>query len=459
MVIDERWLFYLAPLLVVVAAHLLLRRRSERKSLALLSEARASGLDEPTSLHPLIDPVLCIGCGACVKACPEGDVLGLIRGKAQLVAASECIGHGACRAACPVGAITLVFGTERRGVELPHVGPDFQTNIPGLYIAGELGGMGLIRNAIEQGQQAMTEVVGRLKQGRRDRTLDADVIVVGAGPAGISASLAAKVAGLRAVTLEQEELGGTVSHYPRGKLVMTAPAVLPGHGKMRFREVGKEALLAFWKEVIARAGLRIDYGERVEALERADHGFTVRTALRTLRASTVLLAIGRRGTPRRLDVPGEELSKVVYRLIDPRQYADRDVLVVGGGDSALEAAATLAEETDARVTLAYRGVGFARAKAKNRARVDAARAAGRLVLKMETEVRRIDPLAVELERAGQTVRLPNDTVIVCAGGVLPTEFLRSAGVELEVRRGRQGMATPNVRRRKGWMQGPVGPQC
>ena len=434
--IDERWLIYLAPLAFVVVVHLLLRRRSERKSLALLSEARASGLDEPTSLHPLIDPVLCIGCGACVKACPEGDVLGLIRGKAHLVAPSECIGHGACRAACPVSAITLVFGTERRGVELPHVGPDFQTNVPGLYIAGELGGMGLIRNAIEQGQQAMAEIAGRLKHGRRDRSLDADVIIVGAGPAGISASLAAKLAGLRAVTLEQEELGGTVSHYPRGKLVMTAPAELPGFGRMTFREVGKEALLDFWKDVIARAGLRIDYGERVETLERSDHGFTVRTSRRTLRASTVLLSIGRRGTPRRLGVPGEELSKVVYRLIDPRQYAGRDVLVVGGGDSALEAAATLAEETDARVTLAYRGAGFARAKAKNRARVQAAHAAGRLGLHLETEVRSIAPKAVDLEQAGQTVRLPNDAVIVCAGGVLPTEFLRSAGVEIEVRRGR-----------------------
>lgn len=436
MAIDERWLFYLAPLVLVVVVHLLLRHRSERRSLALLSEARANGLDEPASLHPLIDPVLCIGCGACVKACPEGDVLGLIRGKANLVAPSECIGHGACRAACPVGAITLVFGTERRGVELPHVGPDFQTNVPGLYIAGELGGMGLIRNAIEQGQQAMGEIAGRLKHGRRDRSLDADVIVVGAGPAGISASLAAKISGLRAVTLEQEELGGTVSHYPRGKLVMTAPAVLPGFGKMKFREVGKEALLDFWKDVIARAGLRIDYGERVETLERTDHVFTLRTTRRTLRASAVLLAIGRRGTPRRLDVPGEDLPKVVYRLIDPRQYAGLDVLVVGGGDSALEAAATLAEETDARVTLAYRGAGFARAKAKNRSRVEAAHASGRLGLQLETEILRIDPLLVALQRAGQTVRLPNDAVIVCAGGVLPTEFLRSAGVTLDVRHGR-----------------------
>lgn len=436
MAIDERWLFYLAPLVLVVIVHLLLRRRTERKSMALLADARAGGMDEPTSLHPLIDPLLCIGCGACVKACPEGDVLGLIRGKAELVAPTECIGHGACRAACPVGAITLVFGTERRGVELPHVGPGFQTNVPGLYVAGELGGMGLIRNAIEQGQQAMGEIAMRLKRGGNGRDQDADVIIVGAGPAGISASLAARVAGLRAITVEQEDLGGTVSHYPRGKLVMTAPAVLPGYGKMRFREVGKEALLDFWKEVIARAGLRIDYGERVEALTRTDQGLLARTTKRSLRAPAVLLAIGRRGTPRRLEIPGEDLPKVVYRLIDPRQYAGQDVLVVGGGDSALEAAATLVEETDARVTLAYRSAAFARAKLKNRARIEAALARRGLRLQMNTVVRRIAVGEVELDCEGARVRLPNDAVIVCAGGVLPTDFLRASGVEIEIRHGR-----------------------
>lgn len=434
MQIDERWLFYLAPLALAVVVHLVLRRRSERRSLERLNEARSSGLDEPVSLHPSIDPVACIGCGACVKACPEGDVLGLIAGKADLVSPSECIGHGACRAACPVGAITLVFGTERRGVELPHVKPDFQTNVPGLYIAGELGGMGLIRNAIEQGRQAMEEIA---KRRRRDGgpSGDADVAIVGGGPAGISASLAARALGLRAVTIEQEKLGGTVAHYPRGKLVMTAPAELPGHGKMKFREVGKEALLEFWTGVIDRADLRIDYDERVESMVRTGQGFELQTSRRTVRAPTVLLAIGRRGTPRRLEVPGEDLSKVVYRLTDPEQYQGRRVLVVGGGDSALEAAATLAEETDAEVTLVYRGDAFVRAKTKNRERVRAAVANQRLRALLNTEVKRIEPAAVELRFKDRDMRLANDAVIVCVGGVLPTSFLREAGVEIEVRHG------------------------
>lgn len=432
--LDERWLFYLAPLGLAVIVHLLLRRRSERASMARLADAKTSGLDQPISLHPVIDPILCIGCGACVKACPEGDVLGLIAGKATLVSPSACIGHGACRASCPVGAITLVFGTEQRGVELPHVKPDFQTNVPGLYIAGELGGMGLIRNAIEQGRQAMEEIA---KRRRRDggATGQADVAIVGGGPAGISASLAARVLGLKAITIEQETMGGTVAHYPRGKLVMTAPAELPGHGKMRFREVGKEALLEFWTEVIGRANLRIDYGERVESMSRSGQGFELQTSRRTVKAATVLLAIGRRGTPRRLDVLGEELPKVVYRLTDPAQYKGRRVLVVGGGDSALEAAATLAEETDAEVVLAHRGDAFARAKSKNRERIRAAVANQRLRALLNTEVEQIGISEVTLRLKGQVLRLANDAIIVCVGGVLPTTFLRDAGVDIEVRHG------------------------
>ena len=148
-------LWYLTPLACVMAYYVGTRKRSEEKSIALRAAAAEAGLLEPPSLHPRIDTSMCIGCGSCVAACPEGDVLGLIGGKAELIAPAECIGHGACRASCPVGAIELVFGTEKRGIDLPHVGPDFQTNVPGLYIAGELGGMGLIRNAIEQGRQAV----------------------------------------------------------------------------------------------------------------------------------------------------------------------------------------------------------------------------------------------------------------------------------------------------------------
>jgi len=429
---DASLLWYLVPLVVLIALYMTWKARSERRTAALKAAIIEAGLHEPQSLHPKIDASKCIGCGSCVTACPEGDVLGLIHGKAELIAASECVGHGACRLACPSDAIELVFGTEKRGIELPHVRADFQTNVPGLYIAGELGGMGLIRNAIEQGRQAIENIAKAPAHGDAGQM---DVIIVGAGPAGISAGLAAKQHKLRYQLLEQDSLGGTVAHFPRGKLVMTAPAHLPLYGKVKFSEIGKDDLLKFWSKVARENDLQISYGERVEAIEKQHNGLVLRTQSRDLRARAVLLAVGRRGTPLKLGVPGEELSKVVYRLIEPEQYRAKRVLVVGGGDSALEAAATLAEETDAIVTLCYRGAAFGRAKPKNRTRIDEAAKARRLDVRLATNIVRIWPDKCVLESAGRQWSLDNDAVIICAGGVLPTEFLKKAGVQTETKFG------------------------
>ncbi|MCP3978245.1 MAG: NAD(P)-binding domain-containing protein [bacterium] len=404
--------------------------REERRSVERKDISQASGLTEPASLHPVIDPLRCIGCATCVDACPEGKILGIIEGKAQLVEPTRCIGHGACKSACPTDAIELVFGTERRGVEIPEVRPNFETNIPGIFIAGELGGMGLIRNAVEQGRQAI-ESVGALG-GPRDAS-SLDVVIVGAGPAGISASLAAKEAGLRFMTVEQETLGGTVAHYPRGKIVMTRPAVLPIVGKTRFTETTKEALLAFWKGVEEEAGLDIRYNERLERVARDGEAFDVTTTRGSYRARAVLLAIGRRGTPRKLGVDGEELPKVYYRLVDPEQFQGKRVLVVGGGDSALEAAAALSDS--AEVTLSYRSPAFNRAKEKNRVRIDELSAAGKIRLMLQSNVREIRPDHVTLEAGAESLRLPNDNVIVCAGGILPTPFLRELGIEVSTKFG------------------------
>lgn len=401
------------------------------------SESVEAGLVEPASLHPRIDPNICIGCGACVAACPEQpehQVLGLIGLKARLVSPSDCIGHGACRTACPVGAITLVFGTERRGVDIPLLKPNFETNVPGIFIAGELGGMGLIRNAIEQGHQALASIHERI---RRGLGCPLDVIIVGAGPAGFAAALAAQELGLRYVVLEQDTLGGSVAHFPRGKVVMTQPAHLPMVGSIRFRETSKEQLLRFWQDIERRIGLRINYRERLNGVRRDEHGegFVVTSTSTEYRASTLLLAIGRRGTPRKLDVPGEELDKVTYRLLDAQQYRGRSVLVVGGGDSALEAAATIAEEPGTRVTLAHRSESFSRAKQRNRQRVERLRLEGRLEVLLNTRVVRIGTSAVELAAGERASSVENDAVIVCAGGVLPTPFLESLGIEVQTKYG------------------------
>ncbi len=426
---------YAAPLAAIWYVYGRSRQREMTRSLDAKAEAVENGLTEPASLHPIIDQGKCMGCGSCVKACPEGEILGLINGRAELLEPSECIGHGACKAACPFDAITLVFGTETRGVELPVVNPDFQTNVPGLYIAGELGGMGLIRNAIEQGRQAMESIAARRGPKAPDML---DVLIVGAGPSGFSASLAAMEKGLSFKTLEQETLGGTVAHFPRGKLVMTQPAKLPIVGQVNFRETSKEELLGFWQRVQRKTGLVINFEEPVEAIKplgAKGAGFEVRSKRGTYRARSVLLCIGRRGTPRKLGVPGEDSTKVVYRLINAEQYRGQHVIVVGGGDSAIEAATSIAAEPGTTVTLSYRGEAFGRCKVKNRVNIENARREGRVNILFNSAIKSISNGAVRIEVSGRAMDLENDAVIVCAGGILPAGFLRSIGVEIEMKHG------------------------
>ncbi|MEZ4333625.1 MAG: NAD(P)-binding domain-containing protein [Myxococcota bacterium] len=417
----------------VLAFYALRRHRTHVVAAETLLDSQQAGLMLPVSLHPWIDPARCLGCGTCVAACPEKSVLGLVNGKAELITPASCIGHGACAQACPLDAIHLVFGTEERGVDLPTVSPDFETNVPGLFIAGELGGMGLIRNGIEQGKQAIDSIAARVRS-QDDDVLD--LVIVGAGPAGISATLRAAELGLRSETLEQESLGGTVAHYPRGKLVMTAPVDLPLYGRIKLRETTKEALLALWTDVIEKTGIDIHYGERIERIDRDPDGlFRIHGTHQRFYARSVLLAIGRRGTPQKLGVSGEELSKVVYRLVDAEQYGGQRVLVVGGGDSALEAACALAEVPGTEVTLSYRGDSFYRAKRANRERVqNAARDRGLCVL-LGSKVIGIGEEEVSLQTKEGSVSIENDAVIICAGGILPTEFLRSIGVAIETKRG------------------------
>jgi ferredoxin len=266
------FVLYLSPAIAILAWYVRSRHRKELASIRAAEEAIAASMTEPPSLHPVIDPTKCIGCRSCVAACPEQyahPVLGIIRGKARLVGPSNCIGHGACKAACPADAIELVFGTAKRGVDIPVVKPDFETNIPGIFIAGELGGMGLIRNAVEQGRQALDSIRKLDGLGKRNQL---DLVIVGAGPAGIAASLGATDAKLRFVTVEQDSLGGTVAHFPRGKLVMTRPAILPIVGAMKFTETSKEKLLEYWQGVEQQTGLNIRYKERVTGINHRPDG-------------------------------------------------------------------------------------------------------------------------------------------------------------------------------------------
>jgi len=425
---------YAVPILLILTLYLFNKRAQERKNLSIKNQEFNAGLTEPPSLHPVFDHPRCLGCGSCVAACPEMNVLGLIGGKAELISPTHCIGHGACKTACPADRITLVFGTEKRGVDIPLVKPDFETNVSGIFIAGELGGMGLIRNAIEQGRQALESINKRVGRGEREAGVY-DVVIVGLGPAGFSATLAAKEHGLNYLALEQETLGGTVAHYPKGKVVMTAPAVLPIVGQTKFTETTKEELLDFWKDAERRSEVNISYEERVTKIDRDDSMFVVTTQKGVYKARTVLLAIGRRGIPRKLGVPGEDKTKVIYEMIEPEQFQQQHVLVVGGGNSALEAATTLVELPGTTVTLSYRSDTFARVKQKIRDLVQVAQDAGRLNVMMSSNVREIRDDDVLLEQDGETISLKTDSVIVCVGGILPTGFLKKIGIESETKYG------------------------
>ncbi len=431
------YLLYFAPLAMLFLWAGRRRERLETASVSTFEEAVAAGLTQPASLHPVVDTSRCIGCESCVHACPEfpaHQVLGIVEGRAQLVSPTDCIGHGACQTVCPTGAISLVFGTAERGVDIPAVNADFSTNVSGVFIAGELGGMGLIRNAIEQGRQAISSISSYL-QSQPGVEESLDVLIVGAGPAGIAATLGAMESGLTHRTIEQHAFGGTPANFPRGKIVMTSPAELPLVGTVKFRETTKEKLVGFWEQVRRETGMSVSYGERLLGIERDDLGIVATTSAGSYRARSVLLAIGRRGTPRKLGVPGEELKKVSYSLLDPAEYAGRRVLVVGGGDSALEAATSIALEPGAEVALAYRSEAFTRAKKKNREAVEALVSERKLDVLLQTEVQSIEAEAVTVNTASGSRTLGNDAVLVCAGGILPDGLLREMGIAIETKYG------------------------
>jgi thioredoxin reductase (NADPH) len=393
-----------------------------------IARAKELGFHEPVSLHPVINYDICIGSAACIAACPEKDILGLGNGKATTINASRCVGHGACFHACPVQAISLCIGTERRGVELPHVSEEFETTIPGIYIAGELGGMGLIKNAVEQGKQAMSYLASKLSNKGNAKY---DVVIVGAGPAGISASLEAKKRKLKFVTLEQDTLGGTVANFPRAKIVMTSPMDLPLHGKIKLTETSKSELLDLWNKVLSKNNIVINEVEKVEKIRKQGDLIIVQTTKNHYTSKAVLLAIGRRGSPRKLDVPGEEKEKVAYRLIEPELIHNQKILVIGGGDSAIESALLLADEKN-EVTLSYRGDSFSRCKPKNLEKINDYSKNGKVKVLLNSEVSEIleNSIILKLKDSDQPLVIENDLVYIFAGGILPTKFLEEIGIRI-----------------------------
>lgn len=414
-------------ILVTVIPYIRKFRKKEDKAREKFKKMKVSGLDEALTMHPHIDAMQCIGCGVCLKACPEGEVLGLIEGKAVLIHGAKCVGHGLCAEACPVGGIELMMAKPGRSADLPILGNNFETTVNGMFIVGELGGMGLIKNAISQGKKVI-EHIAVLPQAIHDDILD--VAIVGAGPSGLAAGVTAHEKNLRYIILEQGDIGGTILQYPRAKIVLTSPVELPLWGKLNFTEASKEQLLELWNAIIKKVHLNIAINEKVTDIQNSNSIFTITTTTKIVKAHYVVLALGRRGTPRKLGVPGEERSKVTYRLIDAATYNNADILVVGGGDSAIEAAVGLASQNNNKVILSYRKSEFSRIKERNKAHIDDFISRKKISVWFNSDVKEIRDHTVLLQTQEGEKEINNSFVFIFAGGELPNEFLKKIGIQM-----------------------------
>lgn len=315
----------------------------------------------------------------------------------------------------------------------PVLRANFESNVPGLYIIGDLAGAPVVKLAMEQGSDVAEYIAS--KPDARGSDPDAfDLLVIGAGAAGLNAALVAQDRGLRVLVLEKNKIANTIEDFPEGKWVYAEPDSRPTKGKLWLDGASKEDLLGRWHEIIRDHGLNVRTEEGVEAVRKQKNGgFEVVTTANRYTARRVVLATGQRGNPRRLEVPGEEREQVYHRLYSPKHYTGEDILVVGGGNSAIEAALALAEQN--RVTLSYRGPEFSRVFKDNRRKLKAAVSSGKLTVIYQSAVKRfgdtVYTLDVEESNRRRTVELPYQHAFVLIGADAPTEFLRSLGIRLE----------------------------
>jgi thioredoxin reductase (NADPH) len=420
------WFITFALIILIIIPYYIKFRKQQKQNEQRKREAVALGIDKPRAQFPFIDQANCIGCGSCVLACPEGDVLGVVFGKATVINGMRCVGHGLCEPACPVGAIEVGLGDIKSREDIPQVDESYESNVPGIFIVGELGGISLIRNAIEHGTKAVTKIAGKPERSKNPEVKD--VVIIGAGPAGLTAALTAIQNNLNYLVLDQQEPGGTILQYPRQKLVMTQPVEIPLYGKLKKPEYSKEILLEMWLELIEKFSIQIRSHTRVEMVNKQNGEFRVISSNGEFRSKHVVLAMGRRGTPRKLNIPGEDLPKVAYQLVDAQSYSHQNILVVGGGDSAIEAAVGLARQKGNKVTISYRKPRFFRIKKKNEDNLKELLKQKKIKALFESNVLEILEKSVRLQTSDETIEIPNDYIFIFAGGIPPFQMLEEMGI-------------------------------
>jgi putative YpdA family bacillithiol system oxidoreductase len=421
------WAVVIILVLIIVLPYIINERKSRKADHARKKEAVFLGADRTIAQHPQIDALKCIGCGACVDACPEGSVLGIVSGKSVIINGLKCVGHGLCEEACPVEGIKVGLGDVSKRDDIPVMDEYQQTNIPGIFIAGELGGLALIKNAIAQGSKVVDYIAKNLTPSTHSSIND--VLVIGAGPAGLSAALTAKKNNLSFQIFDQQAAGGTILQYPRKKLVMTKPVEIPLYGKLTKPEYRKEELLDIWKQIENKFEIKTVIGEKLQDIKKENGHFEIITQNGITKAQTVVLALGRRGTPRKLNVPGEGQAKVMYKLMDAETYQDNHILVVGGGDSAIEAAMGLAHQPGNTVTLSYRKDKFFRIKSRNDQRVNKMIKEKKLHVIFQSAVKEIGESDIILNYPEKEVKIKNDYVFIFAGGEPPFGLLKKMGIK------------------------------
>ncbi len=412
---------------LVMAVFTMLSARKHHR--AMVAPATTVG---PRILVHDINDDRCTGCDACVAVCPT-NVLDLVANKSRVLRFEDCIQCEACMFACPTEALVMFpEGSVPPPLKIPEIDENFQTAVPGQYLIGEVAGKPLVKNAANLGRAVVEHMLASgLRPGAIGRGENAyDVAIVGSGPGGLAAALSCIQRGLSYVVLEKEqEIASTISRYPKGKLVMAEPYDTENISLLPVFDSAKEQLIPIWRELIERVGLKIKQGESVESVQRGSDGaFDVRTTVGAYRAARVVMSIGTRGKPRTLQVQGENLPKVFSLLEDPDEWRGKTVLVVGGGDSACEAALALAD-SGAKVMISYRGKGFNRAAPKNKNTIEQYASEGRIKAKLGSQVLGFEPESVTLALGdGSQKRYANDAAFVLIGADPPVQWLEKMGI-------------------------------